>query len=84
MIDPARLDEILEVLRENGVASFSCAEFSVALTPSVPSSEVDVSEAIKTGNEALNKPAAHGVFGHQSLWGPDGPPSFPREERSRE
>lgn len=80
MITPDELDDILEVLCERSVATFSCPEFSVTLHLAAPKGEDnDISTAIKEGNEAALGRTSNprGVFAHRSLW-PDGrAPTFP-------
>lgn len=79
MINPAELEDILEVLREHNVASFTCPEFSVSLLPAAPAAEgTDVSAAIKEGNEIAQgkSPGPRGAFSHPSLWPNGTAPTF--------
>ena len=83
MIDPTALDELLEVLRDHSVATFSCPEFSVSLLPAAPDEKIDMAAEIKEGNAAARRPLARGLFGNPKLWPGGEPPQFPRRQPER-
>lgn len=83
MIDPQQLEEILEVLREQGATKFACPEFTVTLGAAPVSDSEDIGEAIRIARDAESIPsAARGIYGHPSLWPNGQPPRFPGSERS--
>ena len=86
MIDPTALDNLLEVLREHNVASFSCPEFSVDLLPAVVArkgADPDIARAVAQREAARVLPPAKGNYGHPSLWPNGKPPAFTRKEEVR-
>lgn len=82
-LNPRYLEEILEVLRDQQVVRFSCALFSVDLTPIVEAPAIadsDIARARERRAIAAEKPRVRGNAGHPSLWPNGEPPSFPRKE----
>ncbi len=73
------LDDLLATLREHGVASFSCSEFSLSLLPGLVEADDDGLDLKKAVAEA-KVPVARGVYGHPSLWPNGRPTSFPGSE----
>lgn len=84
MLDPAYLEEILDVMHEKGATHLSTPEFTVTLGAApAPAEREDMGEAIKEATRLERMPsAARGLFGHPSLWPNGRPPTFPGAERA--
>jgi len=68
MIDPEKLDAILEVLQDRGVTNFTCPEFSVTMTlPPDEAYNERVLTAMKEAKEAQRAAVTHGPYKHPSL-----------------
>lgn len=80
-LSPTYLREMLEVLRDAQVASFSCPLFSVNLLPYVERSaqpDTDIEKAMERVQEEKSRPRPAGVIGHSSLWPNGFIPDFPK------
>ena len=81
-MDPDKLDEFLEVLREYGVTRFACSDFSVSFGPAEVAEDDSDEVHTRTGELIKVRPgastSAHGVYGHPSLWAGGAPLTFPK------
>ncbi len=76
-----QLDEILSILRDHDVSSFTCAEFSVVLGPALPTADEEV--AAKPGELVKVRPGSvtpvSNLYANRSLWPNGEPPTFPKK-----
>lgn len=78
------LEDILDLLIEKGVSHFSCPEFTATFGNAPQASdEPSMADAIEEARRDVQRPsAAKGIFGNPSLWGKNGPPTFPHQQHA--